>query len=74
MVRYCESGILSIDNILSERMIRPCAVGRKIYLFFGSDNGGQATAILYSLMASAKGNQVEPFAYVRDVLIRLSAE
>ena len=49
------------------------AIGRKNYLFMGSDNGGKAAAILYSIMASAKANQVEPFAYVRDLLVQLSA-
>ena len=69
--RYCEDGLLSIDNNLSERMVRPCAIGRKNWLFLGSDNGGRAAAILYSVMASAKANQVEPFAYVRDLLVQL---
>jgi transposase len=73
LVRYCENGALSIDNNLSERSVRPVAIGRKNYLFMGSDNGGKAAAILYSMMASAKANQVEPFAYVRDLLSQLSA-
>jgi hypothetical protein len=50
-------------------MIRPCAIGRKIYLFFlffGNDDGGRAAAVLYSIMDSAKTDQVEPFAHVRD--------
>ena len=68
LTRYCEDGCLAIDNNLSERMIRPCAIGRKNYLFFGSDDGGRAAAVLYSILASAKANQVEPFAYVRDVV------
>ena len=72
LTRYCEDGALSIDNNLSERMVRPCAIGRKNWMFLGSDNGGRAAAILYSLMASAKANQVEPFAYLRDLLVRLS--
>ena len=72
LVRYCENGALSIDNNLSERSIRPVAIGRKNYLFMGSDNGGKAAAVLYSIMASAKANQVEPFAYVRDLLVRLT--
>jgi transposase len=72
LVRYCENGALSIDNNLSERSVRPVAIGRKNYLFMGSDNGGKAAAILYSIMASAKANQVEPFAYVRDLLSQLS--
>jgi transposase len=71
-IRYCENGALSIDNNLSERSVRPVAIGRKNYLFMGSDNGGKAAAILYSMMASAKANQVEPFAYVRDLLVQLS--
>jgi hypothetical protein len=53
-------------------MVRPVAIGRKNYLFVGSDNGGKAAAFLYSIMASAKANQVEPFAYVRDLLCQLS--
>jgi hypothetical protein len=72
LVRYCENGALSIDNNLSERMVRPVAIGRKNYLFMGSDNGGKAAAILYSIMASAKANQVEPFAYARDLLSQLT--
>jgi transposase len=72
LVRYCESGALSIDNNLSERMVRPVAIGRKNFLFLGSDNGGKTAAVLYSIMASCKANQVEPFAYVRDLLSQLS--
>jgi len=60
--------------MLSERMVRPVAIGRKDWIFLGSDNGGKAAAIPYSIMASAKANQVEPFAYVRDLLVRLSGE
>ncbi len=71
LTRYCDSGALSIDNNLSERMIRPCTIGRKNYLFLGSDNGGRAAAILYSIMASCKANQVEPFTYLRDLLVQL---
>jgi hypothetical protein len=56
LARYCENGELSIDNNLSERMVRPVAIGRKNDLFMGSDNGGKTAAILYSIMASAKVN------------------
>jgi len=48
------------------------AIGCKNYLFLGSDNGGAAPAVLFSVLASAKANQVEPFAYVRDLLVQLS--
>jgi hypothetical protein len=47
-------------------------VGRKNYLFLGSDNGGTAAAILYRVLASAKTNQVEPFPYVRDLPVQMS--
>ena len=50
------------------------AIGRKDYLLLGSDNGGKAAATLYNMMASAKANQVEPFAYVRDLLVQFSGE
>ena len=74
LTRYCENGALAIDNNLSERMVRPIVIGRKNYLFLGSDSGGKAAAILYSVMASAKSNQLERFAYVRDLLLRVSGE
>lgn len=74
LTRYCEHGALAIDNNLSERMVRPCAIGRKNWMFLGSDNGGRAAAILYSVMASAKANQVEPFAYLRDLLVQFSGK
>lgn len=70
--RYCEAGFLEIDNNLSERMLRACAVGRKNWLFVGHDRGGGTAATLYTLVASAKANEVEPWAYLRDVLIRLA--
>jgi len=49
-------------------MVRPGARGRKNWLFLGSDKGGTAAAILYSVMAGAKANQVEPFAYLCNAL------
>nr|WP_261344425.1 transposase [Lacipirellula parvula] len=73
MVRYCENGALSINNNLSKRSVRPVAIGRKKYLFLGSDNGGKSAAILCSIMTSAKANQIEPFVYVRDLLVQLSS-
>jgi hypothetical protein len=69
LTRYCEHGALSIDNNLSERMVRAIAIGRKTYLSLGSDiNGAKAAAIVYSVLASAKANQIVPFPYVRDFL------
>jgi transposase len=70
--RYLEAEYLSIDNNASENAIRPIAVGRKNWLFCGSDRGGQTAATLMSLTSSCKSLGVEPFAYLRDVLDRVS--
>lgn len=69
--RYCENGALAIDNNLSERTLRACAIGRKNWMFLGSDRGGRAAAVHYTIMATCKANQVEPFAYVKDILTQL---
>ena len=73
-VRYCEDGALAIDNNLSERTLRPCAIGRKNWLFLGNDRGGRTAATLMSLTASAKANQVEPWAYLRAAISRLAEQ
>ena len=70
-VRYCDHGWLLIDNTRSERALRPIAVGRNNWLFFGSDSGGRTGAILYSLVCSAKANRVHPYFYLEDVYRRL---
>jgi transposase len=70
--RYTDDGILSIDNNLSERVLRMVALGRKNWLFVGHDNGGHRAAIIYSLVASCKLCGIDPFAYFRDVLERIS--
>jgi transposase len=70
--RYVEAECLSIDNNASENAMRPIAVGRKNWLFCGSDAGGQTAATLMSLTASCKAWNVEPFAYLRDMLERVS--
>lgn len=71
LTRYTESGILDIDNNACERQIRPVAVGRKNWLFAGSNRGGNAAAIAFSLIATCKLHRVEPFAYLADILRRL---
>jgi transposase len=70
--RYLENGILCIDNSLSERMIKLVALGRKNWLFSGSDEGARRAAILYSLIASCKLCGIDPFVYLRDVLERIN--
>jgi transposase len=69
--RYVEHGALAIDNNAAENAIRGIALGRKNWLFCGSDRGGRAAAIHLSLLASCKRHNLDPFAYLRDILIRL---
>src|SRR5262249_40897861 len=69
--RYTEHGFLAIDNNASERTLRAIGIGRKNYLFFGSDTGGRTAAVLYSVVASCRRHGVEPWAYLRDVLGKL---
>jgi transposase len=71
-VRYCDDGLLEIDNNAAERALRAVALGRKNYLFAGSDSGGERAAALYSLIGSAKLNELDPEAYLRDVLARIA--
>ena len=71
LCRYTESGILDIDNNACERAMRPVALGRKNFLFVGSDRGGRAAAVAYSLIQTCKLHGVEPYAYLADVLRRL---
>ena len=72
LVRYCEDGQLEIDNNATERALRAVALGRKNYLFAGSDAGGERAAAIYSLIGSAKLNGVDPQAYLREVLARIA--
>ncbi len=73
LVRYCEDGDLEIDNNGAERSLRGVAVGRKNWMFFGSDNGGRTAAVLNSMIASCKRLHVDPFAYLRDIFERIAA-
>ena len=71
LTRYLEDPVLDIDNNLAERSLRCVAVGRKNWLFAGSDDGGRRAAVIYSLVATCKHHGIDPFAYLRDVLRRL---
>ena len=72
--RYSEDGRLTIDNNVSERTLRHQAIGRKNWLFLGSEAAGPRAAVLYTIMAGAKRHCIEPWAYIRDVLLRLHAD
>src|SRR5215470_6670533 len=72
LVRYCDDGRLEIDNNAAERALRAVALGRKNYLFAGSDAGGERAAAIYSLVGTAKLNGLDPESYLRDVLSRIA--
>ena len=61
-----------MNNVI-ERLLRPVAIGRKNYLFFGSEHGGQTAATLYTLVQSARRNCVDVWPYLTDVLRRIAA-
>ena len=72
LLRYCDDGRLEMDNNAAERSLRAVALGRKNYLFAGSDRGGESAALLYSLIGTAKLNGIDPEAYLRNVLSRIA--
>jgi transposase len=69
---YLDHGILELDNNTAERSMRPIALGRKNYLFMGSEGGGKAAAIAYTLIETAKLNRVDPQAWLTDILGRIA--
>ncbi len=71
LIRYVEDGDLSIDNNVSERTVKIVALGRSNWMFVASPRGGRRAAVLLSLVSSAKANQVEPWAWLRDLFTRL---
>ena len=70
--RPLEAGFLELDNGACERAFKPVALGRKNWLFAGSDKGGQTAAVLMSLCTTCKSLEIDPQAYLRDVLDRIS--
>ena len=72
LTHYCEDGRLEIDNNAAERALRAVALGRKNWLFAGSDDGGERAAAMYTLIGTAKLNDIDPEAYLRYVLERIA--
>lgn len=72
LTRYTQDGRLDISNNAAERAIRPLAIGRKNWLFAGSDSGGQRAAVMYTLIETARMNGVDPEAYLRAVIARIA--
>ena len=71
--RYVERGDLPIDNNRVENAIRPFALGRKAWLIADTPRGAQASAVLYSVVETAKAHQLEPYGYLRRVFQHLPA-
>lgn len=71
LVRFLEHGEVEIDNNLVENAIRPTAVGKKNWLFFGSEESGQRSAVMYTLIENCRMHGIDPLAYLKDVLTRL---
>jgi transposase len=71
LMRYLDDGALEVDNNRAERALRRVAIGRKNWMFAGSDDGGRRAAIVYSLIASCGALKIDSYAYLRDVLTRL---
>ena len=72
LLRYAQDGRVPIDNNGAERALRPLAVGRKNWLFFGHEEAGRKGAVLFSLVTTCRAIGVEPRAYLRDVLERIA--
>jgi transposase len=74
LTRYCDDGRLEADNNAAERALRAVALGRKNWLFAGSDDGGERAAAIYTLIGTAKLNDLNPEAYLRHVLEHIAGE
>ena len=72
LLRYCDDGALEVDNNAAERALRAVALGRKNYLFAGSNAGGERAAAMYTLIGSAKLHGIDPEAYLSHVLTRIA--
>jgi len=72
LIHYTSDGRLEADNNTAENALRGIALGRKNFLFAGSDAGGENAAVLYTLIETAKLNGIEPYTYLSDVLARIA--
>ena len=71
-IAFSKNGHLEIDNNWAENSVRPIALGRKNFMFVGSEKGGETAANLYTLIGTAKANGVDPYAYLRHVITRIA--
>jgi hypothetical protein len=70
--RFLEDGRICLSNNAAERALRGIAIGRKAWLFAGSERGGDRAAAIYSLITTAKLNDIDPQAWLADVLARIA--
>src|ERR1700722_9488438 len=70
--RFLNDGRICLSNNAAERALRGIALGRKAWLFAGSDRGGERAAVMYTLIQTAKLNEVDPRAWLADVLARIA--
>jgi transposase len=70
--RFLDDGRICLSNNAAERGVRGIALGRKSWLFCGSDRGGERASVMYSLIVTAKMNDVDPQAWLADVLARIA--
>ncbi len=70
--RFLDDGRICLSNNAAERGVRGIALGRKSWLFCGSDRGGERAAVMYSLIVTAKMNNIDPQAWLADVLARIA--
>jgi transposase len=68
---YTRDGDFSIDNNTAEQRMRPLALGRKNWLFLGSDNGGRTVAVIFTITQSAKRHNLNVFTYLKDIIVRI---
>ena len=73
LIQFVEDGTLEIDNNLIENAIRPSALGKKNFLFFGHPEAGERSAVIYTLLGSCRRHGVNPFDYLNDLFTRLPA-
>ncbi len=73
LTRFLTDGGLEVDNTVAENAMRVIALGRRNYLFAGSDSGGEQAASIYTLVATAKLNGLNPETYLKDLLAKIAA-
>jgi len=71
LIRYCDDGDFPISNIRAENAVRPFVIGRKNWLFADTPKGAHASGVFYSLIETAKANEIDPYAYLRHIFKQL---